>query len=75
MKLRSILKYETTTGQSFKELSDRIADEKYTMSDLVYMIWIGKLDENPDLKFEDAVNEDMEFEDLIKEFPKPDKKK
>lgn len=68
MKNKSILKYETTTGKSFKALSDRIADNEYFISDLVEMIWIQRMDENPELKLEDAIDPEQEFEDLIKTF-------
>jgi hypothetical protein len=69
MKLKSILKYEKTTNKSFFDLSKKFSeDESYSMTDVMEMVWISKLDENPDLALVDAIESEAEIEDVLKEF-------
>ena len=67
MKLKSILKFEKETGESFFELSNKIGEGTYSMSDLVKMVWISKLDENLDAKLEDCLSDELELEEVLKE--------
>lgn len=65
MKIKNLLKYESETGKSFFDLSKKFESGEFSMHDIRDMVYIVKLETTPDLKIQDAINDDESMEDLL----------
>lgn len=67
MKTKTVLNYEKKTGGNFFALTQKIADGSYTMTDVLHMVWVIRMDKDPKAKLEDIMESDLELNEVLKE--------
>ena len=67
MKSNTMLNYEKETGGNFFELSNRISDGSYNMTDVMHMLWCIRFDKDPTVKLKNTMESNVELDEILKE--------